>query len=84
MNTRIHVIQTHTDNSPPRIETVTTDYDHASKTFQALIKNYLANYKTATVKHWGDQRTEIIVKHPDRSLFVDWVRCNSMVTFSIK
>ena len=85
MNTRIHVIQTHVgDNNPPRIDTVTTDYDHAEKRFNALVENYFATYKTAQIITHGDNRSEIVVKHPDRSLFVDWLKCNSRVTFSIK
>lgn len=85
MNTRIHVIQTHVgDNQPPRIHTVTTDYDYAEKSFNDLVENYLATYKTAQLKQHGDSRSEICVKHPDRSLFVDWLKCNSRVTFDIK
>jgi len=84
MNTRIHVIQTHTDNSAPRIEQVTTDYDDAEKKFNDLVENYLATYKTATLIQHGDNRSEIVVKHPDRSLFVDWIKCGARVNVTIK
>ncbi len=84
MNARIHVIQTHTDNGAPQVCLVTNDYDHAEKMFNKLVDNFIATYKTAIVKNHGPERTEIIVKHPARCLFVDWLKCSAAVSVSIK
>ncbi len=84
MNTRIHIIQTHIDGGQPRIETVTTSYDHAEKKFNDLVSNFLATYKTAKMIQHGDERTEIVIQHPNRRLFVDWVKGNAAVNINIK
>jgi len=83
MNTQIHVITTFCDNGTPSIYLVTTDYDAAEETFNTLVDNFIATYKTAIVKKHGDCRTEIIVKHPARCLFVDWLKGNAKIHVTI-
>ena len=84
MKMQFHVIQTHCDHGAPSIYLVTTNYDHAEETFNKLIDNYVNTYKTAIVKQHGPDRTEIIVKHPARHLFVDWLKASATIGITIK
>ncbi len=84
MKMQLHVIQTHCDDGPPQVYLITTDYDHAEKTFCQLVSNFIATYKTAIVKKHGECRTEIVVKHPDRRLFVDWLKHAPTIGVNIK
>jgi len=83
MNMQIHVITTHCDSGAPSIYLVTTEYDEAEETYNTLVDNFIATYKTAIVKKHGPDRTEIIVKHPARCLFVDWLKGNAKIHVTI-